>query len=226
MSVGYGTHKKGRPLSPTEVAALFQRAIAGGSTEGTCAEVVGFKDRTQVSRFLSVLRLAPDLLHLISWGRSSDSIAFTTAVELARIPNTDDQRAIAASILEQGLQTDEVRQVAQLMRRSNRPVDDCLREVLGMRPTVHRVYVFMGAIVDGIVRAALSERTQEQRNALLRSALDALGLEASGRLGDQFFTLVGGERLNSQLREEGREAIEDRVRIHLKKSIGEATRER
>ena len=219
ISVGYGTNKAGRPLSPTEVGKLLHRTREAGASLEDCAEALGFKGTTQVSRFLGILDLPPDLLHLVTWGRSADSIGFTTAVELARVSSPDDQRAIAKAILERGLQTDEVRQVAQLLKRSGRSVGECLDEVLGMRPTVERVYVFMGAIVDEAVKSALAEQTQEQRNALLRSGTEALGLNASGRLGEQFFTLVGDEGLNARLNGEGREAIESRLRAYIKEHV-------
>jgi hypothetical protein len=191
-----------------------------------CAKEVGFKGTTWVSRFLGILNLPSDLLHLVSWGRSVDSIGFTTAVELARVSAPEDKRAIATAILEQGLQTDEVRQVAQLLKRSRRTVQECLREVIGMRPTVERVYVFIGAIADEAVKAALAAQTQEERNGLLRSGIKALGLNTTGRLGEQVFTLVGDERLNSQLNREGREAIEARLRSYIKENIPGGAHER
>jgi hypothetical protein len=226
ISVGYGTHKKGRPLSPTEVGKLLRRARERGASLEDCAKALGFKGITQVSRFLGILDLPPDLLHLVSWGRSSDSIGFTTAVELARVPAHDDQRVIAGAILEQGLQTDEVRQVAQLLKRSGRPVAECLREVIGMRPIVERVYVFMGAIIDEAVTSALADQTQEQRNAILRSGIEALGIKASGRLGEKVFTLVGDDRLNARLGSEGREAIEVRLRTYIKDNVHGVAHER
>jgi hypothetical protein len=138
---------------------------------------------------------------------------------LARVLGAEDQRAIAEAILRQRLQTDEVRQVAQIRRRSRRPIKECIQEIVGMRPTVERVYVFMGAIVDEGVMDALSGRTQEQRNRMLLDGLEILGLEASGRLGVQFFTLVGDERLNDCLNAEGRESIERRLRAYIKEAI-------
>jgi hypothetical protein len=163
--VGYGTHKKGRSYTPTEVGKLLRRALDAGASPEDCAKALEAK--MSVSRFLWVLDLPPDLLHLVSWGRSVDSIGFTTAVELGRIPTPEDKRVVATAILEQRLQTDEVRQVAQLLKRSQRPVHECLREVIGMRTTIERVFVFMGAIVDEAVKAALAGQTQEQRNGLL-----------------------------------------------------------
>ncbi len=216
MSVGYGTHKKGRPLSPVEVGYLLRRAQESGTSLHDCAKTLKLNGTGQLSRFLAVLDLPPDLRHLVSWGRSSDSIGFTTAVELVRVRDADNQRAIASAILEQRLKTDEVRQVAQLRERSGRTIEECLEEVLGMRPTVDRRYVFIGVVGDADVQAALADHTQAQRDVLLRSGLEALGFPGgSGRLGEKLFTLVGDERLNTWLENEGKATIEARLRAHI-----------
>lgn len=226
MSVGYGTHKKGRPLSPVEVGDLLRRAKEAGSTLEDCAKDLGLDGTTWLSHFLAVYDLAPDLRHLVAWGRSSGSIGFTTAVELARIPQTDDQRTLARAILEQRLQTDEVRQVAQLRKRSGRPIADCLQEVIGMRPRIDKRYVFIGAIDDESVNASLAKLTQAERNALLDSAVTQLGLRgATARLGEKLFTLVGDERFNTSVINQGKDEIEARIRAHVAERVAHVRRE-
>lgn len=220
MSVGYGTHKKGRPLSPVEVGSLLRRATEAGATLAECAKTLNLEGTSQLVRFIGILDLPHDIRHLVDWGRSSDSIGFTTAVELARVPDIDDQRKIASAILEQGLQTDEVRQVAQIRRRSQRDIDDCLNEILGMRPTVEHRYVMIGTVSDPEIRAALSVLTQKERDAYLHSALESLHIDGvSGHLGDQLFTLVGDDQLNIKLNSEGREAIEAQIRAAIRKRV-------
>ncbi len=216
MSVGYGTHKRGRPLSPVEVGRLLRRAQSAGASLHDCAECLQLSEG-QASRFLRVSKLPADLSHLVEFGRSADSkIGFTTAVQLARVSGGDNQRTVATAILEQGLQTDEVRQVIQLQRRSGRTMKECLKEVLAMRPTVKRYYVFIGAVGDQNVEAVLAEMTQAERDALLRFGIDALDLQGtSGRLGEKFFTLVGDEGLNGKLISQGRETIEARLRANI-----------
>ena len=89
-----------------------------------------------------------------------------------------------------------------------------------MRPIVERHYVFIGAVGDGNLQAALAEMTQADRNALLHSGLEALRFTGtSGRLGEQLFTLVGDERLNSRLSSEGRKATEARLRAHIAEKV-------
>ena len=109
---------------------LVRRTRAAGATLEECAKVIKL-GTGMLSRFVSVQKLPPDLLHLVDWGRRRGSIGFTAAVELVRVPDEDDQRAIARVILEEGLQTGEVRQVAQILRRSRRPVEECIAEILG-----------------------------------------------------------------------------------------------
>lgn len=219
MSVGYGTHKKGRPLSPVEVGALLQRARSAGASLQDCAKLLNLSD-SQISRFLRVVDLPEDIKHLVAWGRSSDSIGFTTAAELTRVNDPDEQRALATAVVKERLQKDEVRQVVQLRQRSKRPIEACIQEALAMRPTVQRRYMFIGAVADGNVETFLGRMTQEQRDAILRSGLEALDLrEASGRMGEKMFTLMGDERLNGKLTSQGKETIEARLRAYLRAEL-------
>ncbi len=212
MSIGYGTHKKGRPLSPVEVGMLLRRAREAGASLQDCAHALN--GTSHLGRFLRILDLSPDLLHLIGWGSGSgDSIGFSAAVELARICNADDQRIIATAILENGLQSREIRQVAQLRNRSKRPILACLEEVLGMRPSIEKRYVFIGAVGDQTLETALGKLSQTQRNAVLQSGIDTLGLSGvSGRLGEKLFTLVGNEQFDTALSKIGKQSIEMQIR--------------
>ena len=216
MSVGYGTHKRGRPLSPVEVGRLLRRTQSAGASLQDCAEFLKLS-KDQTSRFLRVLELPEDLMHLVEFGRSADSkIGFTTAVQLARMTDRESQRVVASAILEQELQTDELRQVIQLQKRSRRSMKECLKEVIAMRPTVERHYVFIGAVGEERVETILAEMAQSERDALLRSGIDALDLQGtSGRLGEKIFTLVGDERLNGALISQGEDTIEVRLRTNI-----------
>lgn len=224
MSVGYGTHKTGRLLSPVEVARLLQRAIHAGASLSDCASALGFKGTTWPSRFLSVLALPAEILHLVDWGRTDNSaIGFTTAVEVARMEDDDEKRTIGLATLEHQLQTDEIRQIAQIRKRSHRPIQDCLQEVLGMRPIVERRYVFVGALAEEALREAVTSLSQAQRNSLLHDIIDTLGLEAeAGRLGEQLFTLVGGDRFNDILKERGQQVVEAQIRGAIRESFADA----
>lgn len=215
MSVGYGTHKKGRPLSPIEVGLMYHKACNAGASLRDCATETHIGE-TGVGRFLRILGLPQDLQHSVDWGSGKGAIGFSQAVELVRLQGIEDQRAVAVSILTNSLNSKEVRQVAQLRARSGRTVGECLTEVLGMRPTIERRYVFIGSVVDQTVINALIDLTQTERDSILESGIKRLDLQgATGRLGKRFFTLVGDERFNESMKSIGKECIEARLRIHI-----------
>lgn len=220
MSVGYGTHKTGRPLSPIEVGLILRRARGEGISLRECADAIGLDGTGHIGRFLRILRLPDDLQHLVNWGSSSDAIGFSCAVELVKLRDAGDQRAVAKSILADGLNSKEVRQVGQLRMRSAGRIDACIKEILGMRPTVQRRYVFVGSIVDQNVEDVLISLSQAERNSILESGIEFLNLRgASGRLGKRFFTLVGDERFGASMKSIGNERIEERLRTHISETV-------
>ena len=220
ISLGYGTHKKGRPLSPIEVATLLRRACDAGHTLGECAREIRIHE-TGLARFLRILELPEDLQHLVGWGSGRDMVGFSCAAELVRIGGADNQRIVTNAILENGFNSKEVRQVAQLVARSGRSVDVCLKEVLGMRPTIEKRYVFIGSIADDDVQATLNDCSQRERDAVLAAGMEHISLVAgSGRLGSRIFTLVGDERFEAAMREVGKEHIEARLRIYIAENLG------
>lgn len=221
VSVGYGTHRKGRPLSPIEVGSYLKRACDAGASMSDCAHAIQLEGTGHIGRFLRILRLPDDLQHLIGWGASNkDSVGFSAAVELTKLQDADDQRAIATSILADGLNSREVRQVTQLRKRSGRDINLCLQEVLNMRPTYHRHYVFLGSIGDQNVVDTLCQFTQAERDSLLESCIKRIDLQkTSGRLGSKFFTLVGGEEFNISLKSLGKEVLEEQFRNHISEAV-------
>lgn len=222
MSVGYGTHKTGRPLSPVEVGALLHKARIHGASLADCADAVQLHD-TGILRFLRILELPSDLQHLIDWGSGKDFVGFSAAVETTKLTDADDQRAVAAAILASSLNSKEVRQVTQLRQRSGRSIEKCVREVLGMRPTVVKRYVFIGSVASESVEE-LRALGQSVRDAILTAGVGKVGLVgATGRLGVRFFTLVGDERFNASLREVGKETIEAQLRTHISRAVIDAT---
>ena len=80
MSVGYGTHKKGRPLSPIEVGLLLQRAHEKGVSLEDCARTIQLDGTGHIGRFLRILDLPEDIQHLIDWGSGKNFVSFTSAV--------------------------------------------------------------------------------------------------------------------------------------------------
>lgn len=222
VSVGYGTHKRGRLLSPIEIGSLLRKAFDAGASLKDCAAAIHLSP-SQVNRFLQILILPQDIQHLISWGSGKDFIGFSSAVELARLQDIDDQLAVAKSIISDSLKSKEIRQIGQLRMRSGRPICACIKEVLGMRPTIERRYVFIGSLVDQKVEKVLLALTQMERDLMLKSGIERLGLQGvSGRLGKRVFTLVGDESFNKSMKDVGKENIEARLRIHIAEAIESA----
>ncbi len=222
MSVGYGSQKKGRPLSPVEVGMLLRKARMHGVSLTDCAEAVQLHE-TSMLRFLRILDLPADLRHLIDWGSGKDFIGFSAAVEMMKLPDTEDQRVLGAAIMASKLNSKEVRQVAQLRLRSGHSVDRCVREILRMRPNIVRRYIFIGSVAPENIEE-LQTLTQLARDSMLRSSMEKVGIRsATGRLGVKFFTLVGDENFNSSMQEIGKRNIEKQIRFHISQSVTDAT---
>ena len=217
MSVGYGTHKRGRPLSPVDVSVLLHKARSHGASVADCAGAIPLHE-TGVVRFLRILDLPTDLLHLVAWGADKNFIGFSSAVEMTRL-DAEDQHALADAILSNGLMSKEIRQVTQLRRRSERSIEACVREVLEMRPKVEKRYVFIGSVSSEDV-ATLQDLTQPARDVILVAGMESVGIRnATGRLGARFFTLVGDARFNASMQAIGKENIEARLRSHISEAI-------
>ena len=219
MSVGYGGHKKGRPLSPVEVGRLLRRARDEGATIGDCAREIQI-DESSLGRFLRILNLPEDVQHVIDWGAGRNLVGFTSAAELVRLRDPRDQHAVVTAILSHGLNGKEVRQAVQLRERSGRAIDACLAEVLDMRPKIEKRYVFVGTVAEESV-SALRELTQAAKNAILASGVSQLSIRTTAaRLGSRFFTLVGDERFEASMREIGKENIEAKIRSFIVEAVG------
>ena len=219
MSVGYGRQKKGRPLSPVEVGLLLRKARDEGTSLEDCAEAVQLDGTGHIGRFLRILKLPEDIRHLVDWGAGEGFIGFTSAVELSRFRDPEDQRTVAEAILSKRLNSKEVRQVVQLQKRSGRTIEACVEEILGMRTTVERRYVFIGSVTEEDV-AGLGGLTQTAKDSILKSGIKRFNLQgATGRLGTRFFTLVGDERFNASMLDVGKENIETLLRTHISETV-------
>ena len=222
MSVGYGTHKKGRPLSPIEVGSLLRRARSEGVSLEECARAIQLEGIGHIGRFIRILDLPDEIQYLIDWGAGKNFIGFTSSVELVKLRETGDRCVLAKSILSDGLSSKEVRQIAQLRRRTGRLIEECIEEVLGMRVQVEKRYVFVGSVSLESVEA-LSKLTQNVRDTILASGIEKLGLRnTAGHLGPKFFTLVGNDRFDTSMRTIGKENIEAQLRTYISESAESA----
>lgn len=193
--------------------------MANGASRLDCSEKVRLSP-TNVGRFIRLTSLPSAVQGWIDWGAPKDFVGFSSAAELVRLGDGDEQRTVAEAVLSQGLTSKEVRQVVQLRTRSVRPILACVDEVVGMRPVVERRYVFMGAVSEEGLVADLRRHTQVERDQVLSGCIAKVGLEgASGRLGPEVFTLVGGADFGQSMKRVGKENIERKVRNHLRETL-------
>lgn len=195
LLLSVGTHRGRRSLSPVEVASLFAKITAAGGSLSDCARAARLEGTTIVARFLRLLKLPESVRHLIDWGSSPGMIGFSAGAELARLDDVAEEEEVVRGVLTYCLSGSEVRQIVQLKKRSNRPVRNCLNEVVGMRPRVEKRYVYVGAVTNPALTGSLGSMTQRQRDDFLASATKgvlAVKSLAVARLAPDRFTLVGG----------------------------------
>ena len=197
MTLSVGTHRGARRLSPLEVANLIKRSLKAGTSRRECAETLGI-GTTQVSTFLKLLNLNPEIQHLADWqGSKNASIPFSTLAELARLSSAD-QGVAAEAILRHGLKWKEVVQVTQIWDRSGQAIQDCIASVLRLRPQIETRHLFVGAITSDSVKAHLNSMSQSERDSLIERALSRTvgrGYNANGRIGDKEFTILSDHDL-------------------------------
>jgi hypothetical protein len=195
LILSVGTHKKDRPLSPFQVAESFKIAMDSGVTKEQLAELVQLKDFSIISRFLTLLKLNPEIKDLVDWGKKKSTISFMSASIISRL-NFDNQRIIAEKIMENGLNKNEIIQIIQIHERSRKSISESTQEVLNLRPVIQKTFVFIGKITDNELINILSKLTQNQRDLFLRSIIEK-GFKIDNnwdcRLGSQGFSLSGGE---------------------------------
>ena len=165
------------------------------------------KGTSMIFRFLRLLKLNPEIQHLVDWGQSGATISFTAAWRLTELKPKDQTRACDA-ILEYQLTSPEVEQLIQLRVRSHKPIGECIKAALRMRPHVERRHVFIGAIVSQKVRNKLSAMLQEDRDRLLGQVLSKLYSDLRDfacRLGVERFTIVGGDNVAAILTREDKD---------------------
>ena len=196
-----GTHRGYRVLSPLEVSELLRRAIASGETRKSCGEALNL-GQTLLATFLRLPNLAPEIQHLADWGTSTNaSIAFSSLAVLSRL-SKDEQVDASTAILRHQLTGTEVVQLAQIARRSAKPIGQCIEDVLRLRPEVEVRHLLVGAITSDDLQRFLSGATQTERDKLIQEVLDEMlkgRAEFKCRLGLSNFTVMSGTNVLSLL---------------------------
>lgn len=195
LILSVGTHRSNRPLSPVEVAEAMEESLMAGATVAQLAAALQLEDATWVTRFRRLLQLPPDVRHLVNWGSGPASVSLTASSEIARLASEDDRRGVMNAAVEHSLTSAEVRQVVQILRRSEQGADEAVASVVRQRPQVTRRHLLIGAILSDELQTTLRGMTQRERDDLLEAAMSTHvpGLpQWSGRLGVDHFTLSGG----------------------------------
>lgn len=196
-----GTHKKDRRLSPVEVSEGFILAKRQGMTTRQIADLVDL-DTSIVGRFIKLSKLSLNIRHLIDWGWSDTTISFSVASEISNL-NSDEQRQIIDFILKYSLVKSEVIQVLQIRQRTSKKIGECIEEILRLRPTIIKKYLFAGVITDKIVLNCINEMSQLKRGELFNKLLGEKipsDIHWSARLGKKIFSIVGDEGLNDLIK--------------------------
>ena len=191
LSVGEH-HLTPRPLSPVEVARTFQAALNNGATKKDCANLVHLSGTAMVSRFTSLLKLAPAIRYFVDWGASNETnLGFSTASELSKLPKNDQQECFT-EIISHRLTKTEVEEIRQIISRSEKTMSQAFQEILRARPSIKQQFVYIGAIDQPATIRALRAMNQNTRDSLLEKVLLESGIvDVRGRLAPVSFSLIG-----------------------------------
>lgn len=221
LLLSVGSHRSKRPLSPVEVGEAVQALVDAGSSLGEVAESLHLEDTSVLTKFLRLVRLTPEIRHVVDWGRSSSTIGFTAASEIGKLSDPVEQAQLCQAALAHQMGSGEVKQVVQLHNRSKRAVNACIDEILRLRPEVQRFHVLLGAIRSPEVRARLAELEQSERDYALRTVVQSAfpGLKFDCRLGTDGFTITGGEEVSRALSQAGKEDFETLINNALCETV-------
>lgn len=208
LLLSVGSHRAARPLTPVEVAQAVQASLDAGSTLQEIAEFLHLESTSELTKFVRLLRLSTDVRHLVDWGRPKSAIGFTVASEVARLDAPDEQMQLCKAALEHGIGRSEMQQLLQLHQRSGRSIEDCVAEILRLRPRVQRIHVLIGAVTSPDVCQRLAAISQADRDVVMRSAVKKafpkLG-KFGCRLGTDRFTVTGDDGVSTELAQGGKD---------------------
>ena len=195
LILSVGTHRGRRRLSPMEVAALLRQAMEAGTSRQALSDTLKISE-VQVSRFIRLFDLEPELRDLADWGRGNGAtLPFSSLLEIARLPAVQ-QIEVATNALAHRLTKAEFRQISQISQRSEQDISDCIANVIERRPQVQTQFVLIGSIQRGELQEHLETQLQDTRDCLLKEVLGKLGQSSQairGRLGSKTFTILAGQ---------------------------------
>ena len=117
--------------------------------------------------------------------------------ELRRLQH-DDQVVAANAALAHKFTWKEAVQLVQIAMRSGNPIEECITQVLNLRPQIITRHLFVGVVTNTQTRAWLKTMPQNQRDGLLSNALRKLtgpDYSTKVRLGVDEFTVLSDHAL-------------------------------
>lgn len=201
LILSVGTHRGRRRLSPMEVATLLRQAVESGVSRQALSDALKISE-IQVSRFIRLFDLEPQVRDLADWGTgSTTTISFSSLLEITRL-DPSQQIEVARSALAHRLTKAECRQISQIAQRSGRHITDCIADVMERRPRVQAQFVLIGSIQQPELQEHLEIKPQDARDCLLKRVLDRLGQPLQDirfRLGSRTFTILASQDISSLL---------------------------
>jgi hypothetical protein len=221
LILSIGSHRASRLLTPLEVGLLLRASMSAGSTPQELAASVQLDGPSMIARFVRLLELPSDIHHLVDWGSSQSTVGFTAASELARLKSHEEQRYAISAALENRLSSSEVKQIVQTRLRSRKAIEECVADGSRMRPSVERIHLFIGSVVNPLARERLMKLTQHERDKVL---VDIIGRlyptlnRLSSRLGVARFTITGDDSDSAALKT-GTVDFETKINSELDKHL-------
>ena len=192
-----GTRQGRRKLSPNEISQLLAKAKAAGATVKECAEELSVGS-TIITAFLKLQKIDGSLRYRAGWGKVKEgSIPFSTIAHIANL-SLGKQRQATDSTLKYSMTEKEVRNLVQLVERSKKSFNDCVREIMDLRPKIEKQYLFIGGIADESIKKVLLTKTQEERDVLMvrvMSRIDPRLCSIHPRLGEKEFSITADHKI-------------------------------
>ena len=200
-----------RPLTPIEVSkgiSEFKKELNGDYDE--LSKRLGVS-KDIIKDFEELLSLPAEIQDTIAFGTSkSDSgkLSFTTAAIIAELKDSEDMLKVGLAVLSfpRPITKTEVDNIVSLKRRnSEKSIEDCIAEIVKMRPNIVRHYLFVSSL-DEDIRKQLTQLSLQNHKEVDSLALEIFSKEfpensvKKVHLGNEFvrisFTKEGHNKLH------------------------------
>lgn len=181
-----GTHLKDRPLSPYEVSNCIVRLQneTGETWEQISSRLsLGKKktnnfykktDTTMVNKFIKLQKLTKKRVYSIGWGEASeDMVGFTSASDISKLTNEEDQIKLFDAILESAqnssgkkLGKEDVKKIIEEKSKSiQTPIEEIIQSVMGKKFSSESHFL-IGLKINNEILKRLQQITDEKNTDL------------------------------------------------------------